>query len=63
MERLAPSELQTLDGARAVFDDGWILVRPSGTEPKVKIVAEGRTVSAVKRLFKAAKAAVGEAIK
>ena len=29
-----------LDGTRVDLEDGWILVRPSGTEPLVRIVAE-----------------------
>jgi phosphoglucosamine mutase len=62
LERLKPAELQTLDGARAVFADGWMLVRPSGTEPKVKIVVEGRTETVAKEMFKTAKEAVREAL-
>jgi phosphoglucosamine mutase len=62
LERMKPVELQTLDGARAVFADGWMLVRPSGTEPKVKIVVEGRTDKAAKELFKSARDAVREAL-
>ncbi|MFX0181685.1 MAG: phosphomannomutase/phosphoglucomutase [Candidatus Hodarchaeota archaeon] len=31
----------TLDGVRAEFEDGWILVRKSGTEPVISIRAEG----------------------
>lgn len=30
----------TIDGIRAEFDDGWILVRKSGTEPVISIRAE-----------------------
>ncbi|MFX0014255.1 MAG: phosphomannomutase/phosphoglucomutase [Candidatus Hermodarchaeota archaeon] len=31
----------TIDGIRAEFEDGWILVRKSGTEPVLSIRAEG----------------------
>src|SRR2546422_577312 len=35
-------KLETVDGWRVGFADGWFLVRPSGTEPKVRITAEAR---------------------
>ena len=35
-------ELLTLDGYRLQFESGWGLVRASGTEPKIRIVAEAR---------------------
>jgi len=33
-------ELSTLDGVRVDLEDGWILVRPSGTEPRIRITVE-----------------------
>jgi len=33
-------EINTLDGIKADLEDGWILVRPSGTEPKIRITVE-----------------------
>jgi phosphoglucosamine mutase len=33
-------EVNTLDGVRVDLEDGWILVRPSGTEPKIRITVE-----------------------
>ncbi len=31
-----------IDGIRVELEDGWVLVRPSGTEAKVRITAEAR---------------------
>lgn len=40
-----------IDGARIDFSDGWVLIRPSGTEPIARIYAEGRTESRAKELY------------
>jgi phosphomannomutase/phosphoglucomutase len=33
----------TLDGVKLMFEEGWVLMRPSGTEPLWRCFAEGRT--------------------
>ncbi len=38
----ADAGLDTTDGYRLEFDDGWVLARPSGTEPVVRVYAEAR---------------------
>ncbi|MCJ7777068.1 MAG: phosphoglucosamine mutase [Sedimentisphaerales bacterium] len=36
----AHAMLNTIDGCRFDFDDGWLHIRPSNTEPVVRIIAE-----------------------
>jgi len=54
LKALSPVETSDLDGMRAVFSDGWVLFRPSGTEPKLKIVVEAESKKAADRLLKTA---------
>ncbi|VVB89725.1 Phosphoglucosamine mutase [uncultured archaeon] len=35
-------EINILDGVRVDLEDGWILVMPSGTEPKIRITVESK---------------------
>jgi len=42
MKKIKCRERLLLDGYRLQFKDGWALVRPSGTEPKIRMVAEAR---------------------
>ncbi|QQG48318.1 MAG: hypothetical protein HY247_06105 [archaeon] len=44
-------EERTLDGLKLVFSDAsWIMVRPSGTEPKTRLYAEARDTQALEAL-------------
>jgi len=38
-----PMEVDTTDGVKIWYEDGWVLIRPSGTEPIIRIFAESRT--------------------
>ena len=45
-------EVSTLDGVKYIFaDDSWLLIRPSGTEPVLRVYAEGRSSEMVKELL------------
>ncbi|WP_457742746.1 phosphoglucosamine mutase [Thermococcus sp.] len=35
--------VDTTDGAKIVFEDGWVLVRASGTEPIIRVFSEARS--------------------
>ncbi|HEV2316614.1 MAG TPA: phosphoglucosamine mutase [Thermoplasmata archaeon] len=44
------TRLLTLDGVKAYFADGWLLVRPSGTEPICRIFSESRELTRAQAL-------------
>jgi len=35
-------KIDTLDGIKILYEDGWVLIRPSGTEPIIRIFAEAK---------------------
>jgi alpha-D-glucose phosphate-specific phosphoglucomutase len=46
------AEVSDLDGVKYILaDDSWLLIRPSGTEPVLRVYAEGRTKEMVKALL------------
>jgi len=48
----AVDEVVTVDGFKLLFEDGtWLLVRPSGTEPKVRVYAEADDESATEAIL------------
>ena len=53
----------TTDGTKLVFDDGsWLMIRPSGTEPKVRFYIEARTEEGKKAVFETAEKMTKEAL-
>lgn len=46
------AEVSNLDGVKYILsDDSWLLIRPSGTEPVLRVYAEGRSPDMVKALL------------
>ncbi|MFO7321394.1 MAG: phosphoglucomutase/phosphomannomutase family protein [Chloroflexota bacterium] len=51
------ARIDTMDGIKFYLaDGGWLLIRPSGTEPVLRIYAEGRSNDAVKAMLEAGSA-------
>ena len=42
-EHFAGQRVSTADGVRVDFPDGWVHLRPSNTEPIVRLIAEAGT--------------------
>lgn len=55
-ERVETTE--DLDGVKVRFEDGWLMFRPSGTEPVLRIYAEASTRERAERLVQAGVALV-----
>jgi phosphomannomutase len=46
------AEIGSMDGVKYILaDDSWLLIRPSGTEPVLRVYAEGRSMEMVKALL------------
>lgn len=53
-------DVLTFDGIKFVLaDDSWLLIRPSGTEPVLRVYAEARDAEMVKALLAAGRAMAG----
>ncbi|WP_129114363.1 phosphoglucomutase/phosphomannomutase family protein [Halegenticoccus tardaugens] len=57
------AKVVTLDGFKLLLDDGsWLLVRPSGTEPKMRVYAEATSEERVGELLADGRALVASAL-
>ena len=48
---MEPLSVSDVDGIKLNFEDGWLLVRASGTEPKIRLTAEAKTEERVHQLY------------
>ncbi|MDO8122927.1 MAG: phosphoglucosamine mutase [Candidatus Hermodarchaeota archaeon] len=51
-EHFTDAKVITLDGVKIIFDDGWLLLRPSGTEPVFRCFAEAQKKIRAQQLLK-----------
>ncbi|MBU0664442.1 MAG: phosphoglucomutase [Proteobacteria bacterium] len=55
------AEVIDVDGRKMIFEDGsWLMIRPSGTEPKVRFYVESRTAAGTGNLVQTARAMLKE---
>jgi phosphoglucosamine mutase len=57
---LRPLSVTNVDGLKLKFQHGWLLIRASGTEPKIRITAEAKTEDEVRQLYDRGFAAIRE---
>lgn len=54
--------LSTVDGLRYDFADGWMLIRPSGTEPAIRLTCEAKTQKRLSEIAQRAEDVIIQAI-
>jgi phosphoglucosamine mutase len=54
-EHILKGRVDYTDGIRVSLENGWFLIRPSGTEPYMRVTAEGRDKSSLKEVIKIAR--------
>jgi phosphomannomutase len=50
--KFSGGDIQTLDGLRVDYPDFWLHVRPSNTEPVVRIQVEGKSEESAQEVFR-----------
>ncbi|MBA7475690.1 Phosphoglucosamine mutase [subsurface metagenome] len=51
LKAMEPLSVSNIDGIKLNFEDGWLLVRASGTEPKIRVTAEAKGEARVRQLY------------
>jgi phosphomannomutase/phosphoglucomutase len=63
VETFATEKVDTTDGVKIFFGEGWTLVRPSGTEPIFRMFSEAKSHEAAKRCGDRCEKALRELLK
>ena len=59
--RYPDAEVNTVDGLKLQWEDRWVHVRPSNTEPIIRIIAEGPTADIARELVAGVRSTMGKA--
>jgi phosphoglucosamine mutase len=51
---MKPLRVDDTDGIKLGFSDGWLLIRASGTEPKIRVTVEAKSAARARKLYDSA---------
>jgi len=55
-------DFSTVDGVRIALEEGWLLIRASGTEPIIRATVEGESLKAAREIMEKGKAVIHDAM-
>jgi phosphoglucosamine mutase len=53
LKDMKAAAVNNTDGIRLDFKDGWMLIRPSGTEPKIRLTVEAKEEKRARQIYEA----------